>query len=379
MFKKKVADPELEIQSAKESFLELLTKRNGLSEFREVLALSEKYHKLCTPLFSFLENYLMLQKLFKSDFNLKDDFNMNNLILTEPVVSRFRNPYIQKPQKKFIKVPDNVIHQLLRFYATFISISAPFEIIWISDEIRDNVAAQLLDIARDKFISTDLFDSAADIVLDAIFSRCYKKQMKIKGTSLPIMKQVIQNHKQWEEFVMNEPCRRHFNSQDQNEMRKKKSEGFRIQDFKWSNSRECMVLSLQIPALYDHFSKYIKETHCEENLMFVESFLKLESRTTKSNEPLCLNRFLGVDVEDEMGERIVPISLAPLYLFFHRMFIIPDSPFEVNVSHSLRKDIEKQIVVIKEKMIRTTIYDTAVDHVLNLLYQNSFVSFIKTK
>jgi hypothetical protein len=61
------------------------------------------------------------------------------------------------------------------------------------------------------------------------------------------------------------------------------------------------------------------------------------------------------------------------------MFVIPESPYEVNVTHTLRKQIESQLHEIHTNSVSRSIMDPVIDHVLDLLYQNSFVKFVKSK
>ncbi|KAJ3359674.1 hypothetical protein HDU91_004847 [Kappamyces sp. JEL0680] len=159
--------------------------------------------------------------------------------------------------------------------------------------------------------------------------------------------------------------------------------------FEWKASRECMVQVLQTPKLYAELQTFVKERHCEENLVCYESFVKLESRTRirpESSIPPCLERFLenagqaasGASHEEE-GEQPVPLSLAPLYLFFHQMFIVPESPFEINVTSGMRKEIDGKLKNIRNQMVTINVFDHCIDHVIELLYQNSFVNLVKAK
>jgi hypothetical protein len=61
------------------------------------------------------------------------------------------------------------------------------------------------------------------------------------------------------------------------------------------------------------------------------------------------------------------------------MFLIPDSPHEVNITHHQRKTIDAQLVEISTKGLSKGIFDTVIDHVLDLLFHNSFISFCKSK
>ena len=142
-----------------------------------------------------------------------------------------------------------------------------------------------------------------------------------------------------------------------------------------------MITVIRDPQLYAEFSEYVSKAHCEENLVLFESFSKLEERTrTFTTLSPALSRFLEAGGVDSEVDKPCPLILAPLFLFFNRMFIIPESPFEVNVTHNCRKEIEAELnATTPTKMFRVGIFDSVIDHVLALLYQNSFVNLVKAK
>ncbi|EGF83519.1 hypothetical protein BATDEDRAFT_85964 [Batrachochytrium dendrobatidis JAM81] len=104
----------------------------------------------------------------------------------------------------------------------------------------------------------------------------------------------------------------------------------------------------------------------------------------------CLDRFLkhGGSMSSQAQEdttmhshppNTVPVLLVPLILLFHAMFIAPGSPNEVNLTHSMRKSITTELEKGRGLKIPTTIFDGAIDHVLALLYDNSFKLYLRHK
>ncbi|KAI8923823.1 hypothetical protein BC831DRAFT_469128 [Entophlyctis helioformis] len=170
-------------------------------------------------------------------------------------------------------------------------------------------------------------------------------------------------------------------------------------------SRDCLVRLFHHPTLYRDFALFVQSTHCGENLMFYEAFLKLESRLVSSaagaataangvpvsstglpyEQSPCLERFIRVGgttsqlSEEAVRSGTVPVILVPLVLLFHSMFIAPGSLHEVNLTHSMRKTIASELSRGRGLRIPITIFDDPIDHVLALLYDNSFKLYLKSK
>ncbi|KAI8893103.1 hypothetical protein BC833DRAFT_317198 [Globomyces pollinis-pini] len=301
------------------------------------------------------------------------------------------------------EVPSSVVHQLLRFYATFVAAGSPIEVPFIPPIVREMVATGLLDLTCDRTVSITVFDKIAEIAIESLFCRCFQKYLMIKGANIPSLKEVLQAHKDWEIVNMQDQFAKSTISdssprqsteigREKEKQKSKNSSSMNLWDkmkgmgkkdkIKLKHTRDCMVEVLQNPKYYAMFSQFVKETHCEENLVCFESFLKLESRSRQRPDnmiPLSLERFLDTNVEDEDKDTPIPVVLAPLYMFFDQMFVKPESPFEVNVTHTLRKSIDVQLRNIKNSMIPISIFDPVIDHVLELLYVNSFLLFIKSR
>ncbi|KAJ3309201.1 hypothetical protein HDV04_006308 [Boothiomyces sp. JEL0838] len=372
-----------EIIAAKFKFISILTTESELSEFREVMSVSERYFQISNPIFSFLENFWRYQDLFNNEnFEASPNFNPKQFPADHIVMKRFAHS-TEEHENRIRQVPMTMVHQLLRFYATFISVGAPIQVPFVSSKIREDIATGLLELTTTRNIPRDLFDAACLAALDGLFCRCFPKYLAIKGQSINCLKQLKEEHKELELKLLEESNSERTSSDTNNSTKKPEAKKSlfgifaRNEKFKYKNTRECMVQVLQSPKLYPQFSEFVKETHCEENLVCYESFIKLESKIRPSDtNSLCLERFLDKSVVSTNDP--VPIQLVPLFLFFHHMFILPESPFEVNVSHNLRKEIEEKLVHVKEEGVMSGIFDGVIDHVLELLYVNSFNAYLKT-
>ncbi len=80
---------------------------------------------------------------------------------------------------------------------------------------------------------------------------------------------------------------------------------------------------------------------------------------------------------EEEGNQAVPLTQVPLYLFFHHMFIVPDSSFEINVTSGMRRQINSKLDRIRDSLVTIDIFDECIDHMIELVYQNSFLKFVK--
>jgi hypothetical protein len=381
---------EEQIKQAKKQFVDLITDKLAYREFKTIVGMSEKYAVLSAPLFSFLENYSSYKDIVSNaNFQPSDRFDPKHIKANLFVIAKFQNAALGKSRQRTITVPDNVCHQLLRFYATFIAEGAPLEVPFLNKTVRERVATELLPLSTDKTINDDLFDQVAELVLDALFCRCFPRYLTAKNISMPIMKAATQVHKEWSSLNAESDLHDAAKKPDVSEHVARKD----IKEKKWSfpnfsskenlklkASKESMVNVLENPKLYAEFADFVTESHCEENLVLFESFSKLELRTREvSSRAPSLARFLDPNFVDESSNDLVPLSIVPLFLFFHRMFVVPNSPYEVNLTHSCRKDIENQLENIKTAMIKVSIFDGVIDHVLLLLYQNSFVKYVKEK
>ncbi|KAH6601997.1 hypothetical protein BASA61_001549 [Batrachochytrium salamandrivorans] len=111
-------------------------------------------------------------------------------------------------------------------------------------------------------------------------------------------------------------------------------------------TRDSLIRLFHHTLLYHDFAHFVQSTHCGESLMFYEAFLKLESRLMASRRQ----------------------QLTPT---------VRGSPNEVNLTHSMRRSIAAELCKGNGLEIPITIFDGAIDHVLALLYDNSFKLYLR--
>ena len=375
---KRVKDDQ-QLLVSKLHFYQTLTTPEKYKEFKSILLISTKLAPISTPIFAFLENYGSFKDLFTNpNFEPTKGYCHDIINANLEILLPFKSgDNVFDTQQLAIKmrrvVSPEVSHQLLRFYATFIAPGAPLEVFFITLKQKEDISLELLNLITVKLISGDIFDNVARVVLETLFQRCFPQYLKHLGVEYQVLKKLSQQHKEWTKSLKIVP------DKISTPVLKKRS----IKKFKWLPTRESMVSVLSDPVLYQEFQEYVNKTHCEENLVLFESYSKLEERTrTFTNLTPALIRFLEPSntIEDLEASKPCPLILAPLFLFFNRMFIIPDSPFQVNVTHTCRKDIEVEFQNTNaQKLFRVGIFDSVVDHVLGLLYQNSFVNLVKLK
>ena len=368
----------IQLSKAKLHFQSIITKKSSYLDFKaSVSQMSPKLQHIGRNLFQFIENYCAFRDLFgNSDFAPSEGFDQQCVDANLVILQEFGSDenVFEKPASLKIKrvVTLAVSHQLLRFYATFLAPGSPLQVPFITTKQIETISTQLLCLNGSKLINGDIFDNVARVVIDTMFARLFAQYLKALGVEYPVLKKVCSAHKEWVN-TLNITTEKEIGSPLPV---RKKSKG----PFKWLPTRECMVTVIKDAGLYAEFSEYVKKTHCEENLVLFESFTKLEERT-RAIGPLspCLRRFLETNTDSD-ADKPCPLIMAPLFLFFNRMFLIPDAPFEVNVSHNSRKEIEAELTTsTPQKMFRVGIFDHVIDHVLALLYQNSYLNLVKLK
>lgn len=134
--------------------------------------------------------------------------------------------------------------------------------------------------------------------------------------------------------------------------------------------------------------------YCEEILQCYEAYLKIELLTrewSKYEQSPCLQRFQGLSSSTKTSSdenQLVPLHLAPLHLLFFQSFVDRDAMFELNLPNVIKSKCNLDIMDItnvieydqsfdvKDVGINVSIFDHAMDDLLELLYQNAFKSFV---
>jgi hypothetical protein len=212
-------------------------------------------------MFAFLENYYsFLELISRENLKIGSGFNPKLIPRNSTCISRFLNELQEqhKPIKK--NIPNQLVNQLLKFYATFIANGAPLEVPFVSLKDKSVVAAQLQNILNEPIISTDIFDAICMVVLRSLFCRCFPKYVQSIGLHHPIMKQLSQQYKN----AVKED-QEHISTHAYTLNSKKTKESFfdrftKKEQFSWKGTRENMIHVLQNTKLYEEFTVFVKVT-----------------------------------------------------------------------------------------------------------------------
>lgn len=312
------------------------------------------------------------------------------------------------------KVSDEKILKFLDIFVNFMAVNAPIKIQNLFDSTLESVATRLANVLTTGKASSDLLSDEAVLVLDAIFWKCYPKYLAFKGAKQELkMLKSLQSNKpiaavksEDNDFevssplsIISEPMENFLdrtppNSPQSNSgftlYRKSKKFfkklsfpnldfAFRENNTKFepASTKEGMVETLRDAEACLKFSSFVEARMAHENTLCLKAFLILESftRSSSSRREPCYHRFLSslaLDLEDD-NETVGP-SFVPLFQHFYLTFLAPGSAYEINIPGSVREEITTKI---KGSDIPINIFDTAVDHVLQLLYCNSYLLYMK--
>lgn len=147
-----------------------------------------------------------------------------------------------------------------------------------------------------------------------------------------------------------------------------------------------------------------QDTLCLENIMFYEAYIRLELQIAESLPAAagvpkpetgltrCLLRFLENNAASPTSstahQYLIPPSIMNHVLLFYSTFIMPCAQHEVNITHAIRRRIITQLqqkdeagvpAAMAPSGIPITVFDAAVDEILDLLYRNTFHLFLKNR
>ncbi|KAJ3007778.1 hypothetical protein HKX48_008946 [Thoreauomyces humboldtii] len=175
--------------------------------------------------------------------------------------------------------------------------------------------------------------------------------------------------------------------------------------YKYEYTRDSFVRLLFDPEAYADFVAFARETLCLENILFYEAIIRLELSIADSlpqPNPLpsptttgltrSLTRFLennAVPTTYDPDRYTVPTACITTLMILYTTFLMPQAQHEVNISHALRKAIagqlrrdgdgdgEVHVVAADEEAVKITVFDAAVDEILDMLYRNTYALFLK--
>jgi hypothetical protein len=230
--------------------------------------------------------------LFQSEkFQSSKDFDPKKFPRRHVLYDIFLRPKAKRAEPITRDIPPTLVHQLLRFYATFVSADAPVQVPFLSSSVREEIAEQMITVVTQRKVNLGIFDGIAEVALDTLFARCFPRYLTVRGISLPIMKKMNANHKEWEMYLASEEASalassiarsnstKNSSSRDsidtsgsgnsekikaaKKSIMKEKSSGLwklfkKESAFEWKPTRECFVQVLQVPKLYAELKEYVK-------------------------------------------------------------------------------------------------------------------------
>ncbi|KAJ3050279.1 hypothetical protein HK097_008767 [Rhizophlyctis rosea] len=189
-----------------------------------------------------------------------------------------------------------------------------------------------------------------------------------------------------------------------------------------SFTRECFFSVMTHPPLFEEFKKFANSLHSSDNINFWESVLELENLLCEDipwygasrDSSYALSRFvnrpekgapgtsspvrppvpLPLPPSESDGQAPLPTTIPPPipahqtpsipipphlqghFLYFHACYIAPNAPQEMNLSSRIRHDIARKI---RTGQLNSTLFDAAIDEVLQMIYFNTFKKFIAAK
>lgn len=426
-----------EIVETKKKFISVIIK-NG-EEFKDVLAMAESVSKLGPACIEFLSNYFDMCTLFESEkmVSFKPSPAYRAFPTNHFLYEIFLQNTASRPDLRPKEVPAAVKQGLYSFYGSYLAPDASVANPYLHINICRKISLDLVKMHTTNEASVDIFDDAALIAIETLFWIGYPRYLNYKGGQTD---KISKYQREWEQSLGisysifgikaaesevtksrgsiaskdSENCNSN-NGEFTSEISKSSSlesfskgvlGGMKKETSKAKSgflagifggvqkecTKEAMVETLQNSKQYKKFEKFVKVLsifnskgqHCDENLLCFQYFLKLEARTRKTFkgelEP-CLARFLDTSTDKidrvSEGNKKALETMVPLFLFFYGMFICQGAENEVNIPSKLRNEIEAKVKDISIVMIPMDIFDHAVDHVLELLYLNSFTKFVK--
>ncbi|KAJ3392317.1 hypothetical protein HDU92_008548 [Lobulomyces angularis] len=409
MFKSKKTENELKLD--RDSFVKTFTDGNLFTEFKEFADddYASHYLKFCES-FSRLEQ--LVAEYASETSKKKKDPAEKDASETFQSMGRFiagSHVLDKSHSQKALELPIWLVPHFLIFYASYLAPGAPHNVV-ISESARSKIISDL-EAGHLHKIKSNVFDDAADEILIALYTCWFPRFLAYKyGNELPVLNKnlIPQQNIKFSSAGMSRSSSK--NSVDSAEPRKSSDSGGRKifgrrksissgmnEGLKLINelvyTKECMGKTLYEPTLYKEFEACIEADHCKENLLFFESFSKLENLlvenipeyandgTANSNYAKFITRFINEEkLETLPREEIrVPPQLYSHLLMFHASFICPGSPHEVNITDKLRRKIAEALAANGGKDVTANLFDMAAKEVMELLYLNTFKKFVKER
>ncbi|KAI8918440.1 hypothetical protein DFJ77DRAFT_508675 [Powellomyces hirtus] len=421
--------PVVKREPSRQAFARLLLDHRQYAEFR--LRFSTEME--CTPLILFRDGYLRLENLLRTIASGADVTTAPPKVPGEPLsIKRFlEGGHQQSPDPataEIITIPDWLSTLLLRFQKTFIMEGANEEVKGLSSAARLSVAYGMKNIDENR-VRVSVLDQAANEVNEILFTRWYPEFLGFdagaregaisEAAELEYVPSadnaLIPSHSKGrrgvslgseEELRNRRPSRwRAFTLIGKNKSRASSADAAEeVAHNKLLYTRDGFVRMLFHAESYAEFVTFARDTLCLENIMFYESFVRLELQIAESLPAAsgvppadtgltrCLVRFLennALSSAYDPENYLVPPSIMNNLILFYSTFIMPGAQHEVNISHALRKGIIKELqqkdeetgipALVAAEGVPITVFDAAADEILDMLYRNTFHLFLRQR
>jgi len=387
----------------KETFILTFSDTDLFSEFREFVDDDE-----ATNYLKFCENYTRLEQLVSKDSEKSTGPNE-----TVQSMARFMAADNSQHVTKALELPVWLVPHFLIFYATFLSSGCPCPVL-ISQESRLSILSQLEAGSLHK-IKSNIFDNAADEVLNSLYRYWYPRFLANRyGDEMPELDPNLIP-------IQSNQCieiSRISSSSTDSRMKSKKTRKRSVLSFKTSSdaeyrnpidlvfTKDCFARILYDQFLCKEFADFIEADHCKENMMFFDSYSKLERllienvpkyENTRTQVPVSkLNpnsaqygKFVScfLQLEDVSAHPntisadsiFIPSAIYSHFILFHATYIAPGSPHEVNITDKLRKKIAVSLALEGGRNVPSSVFEGAVKEVMDLMYLNTFKKFVAAR
>jgi hypothetical protein len=116
---------------------------------------------------------------------------------------------------------------------------------------------------------------------------------------------------------------------------------------------------------------------CSELIVFYEKFVEFDAKVNGNDSKTVQGILSGIQPSRTLSNiKWIEPTMVPLVYLIYTLSIIPNSIHEINLDHSLRRNIENNLRAGSGKKIPTTVFDEAFKEVLSLLYSNAFKSIV---
>ncbi|TPX63400.1 hypothetical protein SpCBS45565_g06651 [Spizellomyces sp. 'palustris'] len=420
------------LDGSRDSFAKVLGDAQLYTEFRQKFSSSTEG----APLLLFRDGYIRLESLLLAIAAGADIRHALPDPGVPPCIRRFlraetHSSGSSNSNDEVITVPDWLTTLLNRFYRSFVITGGPEEIVGLSQAVQQSVADKLTLLDENR-VPVSVLDDAADEVHELLYKRFYPEFLASKRGKSPVsdLEEAVGRLSLDAGLTRKAGGRKRVSSLSSEDSdssaaskgRRKwlglgkgvgnpvgnpsKSRASSVDgeepELELQYTRDCFIRVLYHQELYAELVEFAKETLCLENIMFYEAYIRLELQISEALPEFagvpkpeigltrCLLRFLEQNTSTVANPttttHMIPASIMDHVLLFYSAFIMPGAQHEVNISHAIRRGIITRLqqrneagvpALVAPAGISVTVFDPAVDEILDLLYRNTFHLFLK--